>query len=177
MTFKAKILLAIVSALLFVTASAAAEFTYRDYTKAPEAWKRGFVFGIARYMSTVAQPDEEPPYPVRTVFQRCLGSSTDALLAHHVEAYVAANPANAKGPMVAIVMRAFFSLCRADIERASPKVDTRPKMSPQPGLCARAAITSASNHDGDIAARNEALVDSVFAAGAGTTSAGAWWRR
>jgi hypothetical protein len=23
-------------------------------------WKRGFVFGIARYMSAVAQPDEEP---------------------------------------------------------------------------------------------------------------------
>ena len=127
MTFKAKILLAIVSALLFVTASAAAEFTYQDYTKASEAWKRGFVFGIARYMSTVAQPDEEPPYPVRTVFQRCLGSSTDALLAHHVEAYVAANPANAKGPMVAIVMRAFFSLCRADIERASPKGTPGPR--------------------------------------------------
>ena len=127
MTFKMKLLLAIVSLLFFVGASAAAEFTYQDYTKAPEAWKRGFVFGIARYMSTVAQPDQEPPYPVRTVFQRCLSSSTDALLAHHVEAYVAANPANAKGPMVAIVMRAFFSLCRADIERASPKGTPGPR--------------------------------------------------
>ncbi len=50
-------------------------------------------------------------------------------------------------------------------------------MSPQPCLCARAAITSASNHDGEIAAHAEALVDSIFAAGAGTNSAGAWWRR
>src|ERR1700730_14584175 len=43
-------------------------------------WRRGFVFGISRYMSTVAQPDEEVPYPVRTAFQRCLGGSTDTLL-------------------------------------------------------------------------------------------------
>jgi len=119
--FKMKILLSIASLLVFVAASAAAEFTYQDYAKAPEAWKRGFLFGISRYMSTVAQPDEEPPYPVRTAFERCLGSSTDALLVHQVEAYVAANPANAKGSMVAVVLRAFFNLCRADIERASPK--------------------------------------------------------
>jgi hypothetical protein len=119
--FKMKILLLIASLLVFVAASAAAEFTYQDYAKAPEAWKRGFLFGISRYMSTVAQPDEEPPYPVRTAFERCLGSSTDALLVHQVEAYVAANPANAKGSMVAVVLRAFFNLCRADIERASPK--------------------------------------------------------
>jgi hypothetical protein len=121
MTFKMKILLAIVSLLLSVAASAAAEFTYQEYAKAPEAWKRGFVSGIARYMSAVAQPDEEAPYPVRTAFERCLASSTDALLVHQVEAYVAANAAKAKGPMVAIVMRAFFDLCRMDIERRSPK--------------------------------------------------------
>jgi len=114
-------LLSIVSLLLSAAASAATEFTYQDYAKAPEGWKRGFVFGVARYMSTVAQPDEEPPYPVRTAFQRCLASSTDALLVHQVDAYAAANPANAKGPMIALVMRAFFDLCRAEIQRASPR--------------------------------------------------------
>jgi hypothetical protein len=116
-----KIVFSIVSLLLFVGPSAGADFTYQEYTKAPELWKRGVVFGIARYMSAVAQPDEEAPYPVRTAFERCLASSTDALLVHQVEAYVAANAAKAKGPMVAIVMRAFFDLCRMDIERTSPK--------------------------------------------------------
>ena len=82
MTFKMKILFPIMSSLLFVVPSAAAEFTYQEYTKTPEVWKRGFVFGISQYMSAVAQPDEEPPYPVRTAFQRCLASSTDTLLIH-----------------------------------------------------------------------------------------------
>src|SRR6266404_6624776 len=121
MIFKVKMLFSIVSLLLFVAPSAAADFTYQEYTKAPEVWKRGFVFGIARYMSTVAQPDEEPPYPVRTAFQRCLASSTDSLLVRQVEAYVATNPANSKGPMVAVIMRALFDLCRSEIERQSPK--------------------------------------------------------
>src|SRR5438093_10935838 len=118
MTFKMKLLLAIVSLLFFVGASAAAEFTYQDYTKAPEAWKRGFVFGIARYMSTVAQPDEEPPYPVRTAFQRCLASSTDTLLVRQVEAYVAANPASSTWPMVAIINWVFCNLFRSVMEKA-----------------------------------------------------------
>jgi hypothetical protein len=119
---KVKVLLSIASLLLFVTPSAAADFTYQEYSHSPEAWKRGFVFGIARYMSIVAQPDEEPPYPVRTAFQRCLASSTDTVLARQVEAYVVANPANSTGPVVAVIMRAFFSLCRAKIEKAqSPK--------------------------------------------------------
>ena len=122
MTFKVKILLSIALLLLFVAPSAVAEFTYQEYTKTPEVWKRGFVFGISQYMSAVAQPDEEPPYPVRTAFQRCLASSTDTLLVRQVEAYVAANPASSKGPMVPIIMRAFFNLCRAEIEKAqSPK--------------------------------------------------------
>jgi hypothetical protein len=117
-----KILFSIVSLLLFVGPSAGADFTYQEYTKSAELWKRGFVFGISRYMSAVAQPDEEPPYPVRTAFQRCLASATDTLLAREVEAYVTANPASSKGPMVAVIMRAFFNLCRAEIERAqSPK--------------------------------------------------------
>jgi hypothetical protein len=82
MTFKVKTLLSTALLLLFVAASAAADFTYQEYIKAPEVWKRGFVFGISQYMSAVAQPDEEPPYPVRTAFQRCLASSTDTLLIH-----------------------------------------------------------------------------------------------
>jgi hypothetical protein len=116
-----KIVFSIVSLLLFVCPSAGADFTYQEYTKALELWKRGFVFGIARYVSAVAQPDEEPPYPVRTAFQRCLASSTDSLLVREVEAYVASNPASSKGPMVAVTMRALFDLCRSEIERQSPK--------------------------------------------------------
>ena len=87
MIFKVKILLSIVSLLLCVVPSAATDFTYQEYTKAPEIWKRGFVFGISQYISAVAQPDEEAPYPVRTAFQRCLASSTDTLLVRQVEAY------------------------------------------------------------------------------------------
>jgi len=116
-----KIVFSMVSLLLFVGPSAGADFTYQEYTKAPELWKRGFVFGMSRYMSAVAQPDEEPPYPVRTAFQRCLASSTDSLLVRQVEAYVASNPASSKGPMVAVIMRALFDLCRSEIERQSPK--------------------------------------------------------
>jgi hypothetical protein len=121
MTFKMRIFFSIVSLLFCVVPSAAADFTYHEYIKAPEVWKRGFVFGISQYMSAVAQPDEEAPYPVRTALQRCLASSTDTLLVRQVEVYVAANPSS-KGPMVPIIMRAFFNLCRAEIEKAqSPK--------------------------------------------------------
>ena len=116
-----RILFSIVSSLLFAIPSAAADFTYQEYTKAPEVWKRGFVFGISQYMSAVAQPDEEAPYPVRTAFQRCLASSTDSLLVQQVEASVATNPGSSKGPMVAVIMRALFDLCRSEIERQSPK--------------------------------------------------------
>src|SRR5262245_10351788 len=115
-----KILLPIMSSLLFVVPSAAAEFTYQEYAKTPEVWKRGFVFGISQYISAVAQPDEEARYPVRTAFQRCLASSTDRLLVREVEAYVAANPASSKGPIGPIIMRTFFNLCRAEIGRARP---------------------------------------------------------
>ena len=122
MIFTLKILFSIVSLLFFVAPSAAAELTYQEYTKAPELWKRGFVFGISQYMSAVAQPDEEAPYPVKTTFQRCLASSTDTLLVRQVEAYVATNPPSSRGPMVAVIMRALFSLCRSEIEKAqSPK--------------------------------------------------------
>ena len=115
-----KILFSMVSLLLFVGPSAGADFTYQEYAKAPELWKRGFVFGISRYMSAVAQPDEEAPYPVRTAFQRCLARSTDTTLVRQVDTYVAANPAGSKGPMVAVIMRALFDLCRSEIEKAQP---------------------------------------------------------
>ena len=71
-------------------------------------------------MSAVAQPDEEPPYPVRTAFQRCLGDSTDGVLVRQVEAYVAAHPGGSNGPMTAVVVRALFDLCRAEISKIKP---------------------------------------------------------
>jgi hypothetical protein len=124
MTFKLKTLFVILPVLFFLSPIWAAEFTYKEYTKASESWRRGFVFGISRYLSTVAQPDEEQPYPVRMAFQRCLGGSTDTLLARHVEAYAATNPGSSNGSMVAVVMRALFDLCRSEIEKT--KLRPRP---------------------------------------------------
>jgi hypothetical protein len=112
-----KVLFSIVPLLFIVTPSIAADFTYNEYTRAPELWKRGVVFGIARYVSAVAQPDEEAPYPVRSAFHRCLAGSADVLLVRQVDAYVAKNPAGSKEPMVAVVMRALFDLCRSEIEK------------------------------------------------------------
>jgi hypothetical protein len=114
------ILFSIVSLPFLITASGAGDFTFKEYSKASEIWKRGFVFGISRYMSVVAQPDEEAPYPVRTAFERCFAGATDTLLVQQVEAYAAANPARTNGPMVAVVMRALFDLCRSEIEKAKP---------------------------------------------------------
>jgi hypothetical protein len=102
---------------LLVSPTLATEFTYKEYAKASELWKRGFVFGISRYISAVAQPDEEPPYPVRTAFQRCLGDSTDTVLVQHVDSYVRAHPGSSNGPMTAVVMRALFDRCRAEISK------------------------------------------------------------
>lgn len=116
MTFRSKGLLSIAALFFVVAPSLAADFTYNEYSKASEIWKRGFVFGIAQYMSTVAQPDEEAPYPVRNAYQRCLARSTDVLLVRQLEAYVARNPASAKQPMVVLVIRALFDLCRSEIE-------------------------------------------------------------
>jgi len=78
------------------------------------------VFGVSQYMSVVAQPDEGPPYPVRTALKRCLGASTDNLLVRRVETYVAANPGISNTPMSTVVLRALFDLCRADISKAKP---------------------------------------------------------
>ena len=106
--------------LLAVAPALAAEVAYKDFAKAAEPWKRGFVYGISRYMMTVAQPDEEAPYPVRTAFQRCLTDASDTALLRHVETYVARNSAVAKGPMTPAVVRALFELCRLDIDKPKP---------------------------------------------------------
>ena len=119
MASKLKILFPIIVPLL-VSPTLGTELTYKEYAKASEVWKRGFVFGISRYMSAVAQPDEEPPYPVRTAFQRCLGDSTDGVLVRQVEAYVAAHPGGSNGPMTAVVVRALFDLCRTEISKIKP---------------------------------------------------------
>jgi hypothetical protein len=100
-----------------VTSSIAAEFTYKEYAKEPEVWKRGFVFGIAQHLSAVAQPEEEPPYPVRTAYERCLADYTDAVLARHLDGYVARNPPSPKEPMIRVTLRALFDLCRSEIEK------------------------------------------------------------
>ena len=119
MRYKLRIFSPIIVPLL-VSPALAQDFTYKDYAKASEAWRRGFVFGISQYMSAVAQPDEEPPYPVRAALKRCLGASTDNLLVRRVEAYVAANPGISNAPMSTVVLRALFDLCRADISKAKP---------------------------------------------------------
>jgi hypothetical protein len=118
MVIRFKVVLWILSFVLLPAApSVAAELTHKEYANAPDAWKRGFVLGIARYMSIVAQPDEEPPYPLREAMQRCLASATDSILVRQVDAYVAAHQAGSQGPMVAVVIRAFFDLCRSQIEK------------------------------------------------------------
>ena len=75
MTFRLKLLFAIAPLLALVAPSIATEFTYKEYAKASEDWKRGFVFGMSQYMQTVAQPDEEAPYQVRNAYQRCFANS------------------------------------------------------------------------------------------------------
>jgi hypothetical protein len=120
MTARLIVFFSIAVSLPIVTSSIAAETTYSDYAKAPDAWKRGFVFGISQYLSAVAQPDEEPPYPVRSAYQRCLAGPTDAILARHVEGYVARSPPSPKEPMIRVALRAMFDLCRLEIEKAQP---------------------------------------------------------
>jgi hypothetical protein len=112
-----RIVLSTILLFLLTAPSAPVEFTYKEYAKAPEAWKRGYVFAISRYMSVVAQPDEEPPYPLREAFQRCLASATDSILIRQVDSYVAANRASSQGAMVTVVVRALFDLCRSEIEK------------------------------------------------------------
>jgi hypothetical protein len=120
MTAGLKLFLSFALWLFVMTASIAADFTYKEYSKEPEAWKAGFVFGIAQYLSTVAQPDEEPPYPVRNAYQQCLTGQSDVALARQVEGYVARNPPGSREPMMRVVLRAMFELCRSKIEQAQP---------------------------------------------------------
>ena len=117
MTAGLKVVLSAIPLLLLAAPSVSGEFTYKEYAKAPEPWRRGYVFGISHYVSAVAQPDEEPPYPVRDAFQRCLASATDGVLVRQVESYIASNPGSSKGPMVTVVVRALFDLCRPEIEK------------------------------------------------------------
>jgi hypothetical protein len=127
MAFGLKVLLSITAPLLVVVApSIAADFTYKEYAKESDIWKRGFVFSISQHMSAMPQPDEEAP-PLRNAFERCLASSTDAVLVRHVEAYVARNRVNSNEPMVRVVMRTLFDLCRSEIEKTkSPRTAPRP---------------------------------------------------
>jgi len=116
---KLRIILSSILVPLLVTPILGAEFTYKEYAKAPEDWRRGFVSGVAHSLTTVPQPDEQP-YPVRAAFQRCLDHATDSALVQHVQTYVAANPGSSKGPMMAVVMRAMFDLCRREIPTTLP---------------------------------------------------------
>ena len=120
MTVYSQVLLSIAVSLSTVTPLIAAEITYSDCAKAPDAWKRGFVFGISQYLSTVAQPEEEPPFPVRSAYQRCLAGPTDAILARHIEGHVARNPPGPKEPMIRVALRAMFVFCRSEIEKTQP---------------------------------------------------------
>ena len=117
---KLRIILSPIFVPLLVAPILGAEFTYKEYAKAPEEWRRGFVSGIAHSLTTAPQPDEQPPYPVQSAFQRCLEHATDSALVQHVQTYVAANPGNLKGPMMAVVIRAMFELCRREIPRTLP---------------------------------------------------------
>ena len=123
MKFELKVLFLTASLLCVVAHAMAADFTYKEYVKTSELWKRGYVFGISQYMSTVAQPDEEAPYQVRDAYQRCFAASTEVALVRAVEAHVAKHSASVKDhPMAVVVIRALFDLCRREIEKArSPK--------------------------------------------------------
>jgi hypothetical protein len=62
----------------------ATELTYKEYARESETWRRGFLLGIAQYLSAVA-PDEEPPYHVRNAYQRCLSGATDSTLVRQLD--------------------------------------------------------------------------------------------
>jgi hypothetical protein len=123
MSKKFKVMFSIGVILIFVTIpTIAAELTYKEYARESETWRRGFLLGIAQYLSAVAQPDEEPPYPVRSGFQRCLSGATDLTLVRHLDTYVARTVPSSAEPMIRIALRAIFELCRSEIEKVpSPK--------------------------------------------------------
>lgn len=95
----------------------AAELTYKEYARESETWRRGFLLGIAQYLSAVAQPDEEPPYHVRNAYQRCLSGATDSTLVRQLDSYVGRTGPSSAEPIIRIALRAIFELCRSEIEK------------------------------------------------------------
>jgi hypothetical protein len=114
--------LAGVTLIFGIIPTIAAELTYKEYAKETETWRRGFLSGIAQYLSAVAQPDEGPPYPVRSALQRCLSGASDSTFIRNMDTYVARNVPSSTEPMIRIALRAFFDLCRSEIHKVqSPK--------------------------------------------------------
>jgi hypothetical protein len=95
----------------------AAELTYKEYARESETWRRGFLLGIAQYLSAVAQPDEEPPYHVRNAYQRCLSGATDSTLVRQLDSYVGRTGPSSAEPIIRIALRSIFELCRSEIEK------------------------------------------------------------
>ena len=73
-------ILPVIAVPLLVSPAMGTEFTCKEYAKASEIWKRGFVFGISRYMSAVAQPDEEPPTRFGRLFRYALATRRTVFL-------------------------------------------------------------------------------------------------
>jgi hypothetical protein len=61
---------------------------------------------------------------MRNAYERCFAASTDVMLVRQVEAFVVKDPAGLKDPMVRVVIRALFDLCRKEIEKL-PKAPPR----------------------------------------------------
>jgi hypothetical protein len=119
--FKVIFLVAVILIVVIIP-TIAAELTYKEYARETETWRRGFLLGIAQYLSAVAQPDEEPPYPVRNAYQRCLSGARDSTLVRHMDTYVARNVPSSTEPMIRTALRAIFDFCRSEIDKVqSPK--------------------------------------------------------
>jgi hypothetical protein len=101
--------------LVFVAKPALADnVTYQQYSASSADWKRGFVFALAQYHTTI-NPAERPPYPTTRAFQRCLSGASDAILQQQVETYVARNPSSLTEPMVVVVVKTLHDMCRAEM--------------------------------------------------------------
>jgi hypothetical protein len=103
------------AALVFVAKPALADnVTYQQYSASSAEWKRGFVFALAQYHTTINLA-ERPPYPTTRAFQRCLSGASDAILQQQVETYVARNPSSLTEPMVVVVVKTLHDMCRAEM--------------------------------------------------------------
>jgi len=126
MTMRFKVVFLIGVILIFVIIpTIAAELTYKEYARESETWRRGFLMGIAQYLSAVAQPDEEAPYHVRNVYQQCLSGATDSTLIRQLDSYVARTRPSSAEPMIRIALRAIFELCRLEIEKVQSSKPSR----------------------------------------------------